>query len=112
MVIKFIWDQRPLDCMSSPNDEIQANEQFIRISKKYGLNPVILKEILMLRNQGYNNAQIAERTGINRNTVNKYVSALNEMQVEDLLSLLALLAIIGIGIAALAALFGNSNGGN
>ncbi|MDE4908196.1 helix-turn-helix domain-containing protein [Methanogenium marinum] len=98
--------------MDLPFDETQANEQFIRLSKKYGLNPVMLKEILMLRNKGFNNAQIAQHTGINRNTVNKYVSALNEMQTEDLLALIALFAIIGIGIAAIAALFGNSNGGN
>ena len=32
-----------------------------------------------------NNGQIADQMGINRNTVNKYVNALNEMNQNDLL---------------------------
>jgi DNA-binding NarL/FixJ family response regulator len=60
-----------------------------------------------------NNAQIANHMGINRNTVNKYVNALNEMNQNDLLELLALVAIIGAGAIAISALiktiFGDEN---
>lgn len=76
-------------------DEDRANEEFVRIARKYNLNPVILREIMILRNKGMNNAYIAQHLGINRNTVNKYVNALNEMKNEDLMNLLGLIAILG-----------------
>jgi len=78
-------------------DVNRANEKFIQIAKKYSLNPLMLKEIMLLRNRGMNNAEIALQLGINRNTVNKYVKALTEMDNEDFLALIALVAIIGAG---------------
>ena len=81
----------------SPYDEDRANEKIVEIARKYGLNPGMLRDILILRNRGMNNGQIADQMGINRNTVNKYVNALNEMNQNDLLQLLALVAIIGAG---------------
>ena len=69
----------------SPYDEDRANEKIVEIARKYGLNPGMLRDILLLRNRGMNNGQIADQMGINRNTVNKYVNALNEMNQNDLL---------------------------
>ena len=74
-----------------------ANQKYIQLSKKYGLNPALLKEIVILRNKGYNNLNISERTGISKNTVNKYVNALNEMDRNDLLELLLVIAVIAGG---------------
>jgi len=83
--------------MSPTFDEDRANEKIVQIARKYGLNPGMLRDIVILRNRGMNNAQIANHMGINRNTVNKYVNALNEMNQNDLLEFLALIAIIGAG---------------
>ena len=88
----------------SPYDEDRINEKIVEIARKYGLNPGMLRDILILRNRGMNNAQIATHMGINRNTVNKYVNGLNDMNQSDLLELLALVAIIGAGAIAISAL--------
>jgi transcriptional regulator with XRE-family HTH domain len=98
--------------MSFNIDQDRANEEIVRIARKYDLNPVMLKEIVWQRNRGLNNAEIAQQLGINRNTVNKYVNALNEMNKDDLLSLLALIAIITAGAYLLSQLFEALNGGN
>ena len=88
----------------SPYDEDRLNEKIVEIARRYGLNPGMLRDILILRNRGMNNAQIASHMGINRNTVNKYVNALNEMNQKDLVELLALVAIIGAGAVVIGAL--------
>jgi transposase-like protein len=93
-------------------DQDRANEEIVRIARKYDLNPVMLKEIVWQRNRGLNNAEIAQQIGINRNTVNKYVNALNEMNKDDLLSLLAFIAIITAGAYLLSQLLEALNGGN
>jgi len=93
-------------------DQDRANEEIVRIAHKYDLNPVMLKEIVWQRNRGLNNGEIAQQLGLNRNTVNKYVNALNDMNKDDLLSLLALIAIITAGAYLLSQLFEALNGGN
>jgi len=92
-------------CMTYDDNIERANEKFIQISKKYKLNPALLKDIMLLRNKGYNNLQISEQTGINKNTINKYVAALGEMENNDLMTLLAMIAIITAGVYLLAKLF-------
>ncbi len=96
----------------SPYDEDRINEKIVEIAKKYDLNPGMLRDILIHRNRGMNNAQIANQMGINRNTVNKYVNALNEMNQNDLLELLALVAIIGAGAMIVGALLESLFGDN
>jgi hypothetical protein len=96
----------------SPYDEDRINEKIVEIARKYGLNPGMLRDILILRNRGMNNAQISSHMGINRNTVNKYVNVLNEMNQKDLLELLALVAMIGAGALIISALLQSLNGDN
>ena len=97
----------------SPYDEDRINEKIVEIARRYGLNPGMLRDILIFRNRGMNNGQIANHMGINRNTVNKYVNALNEMDQKDVLELLALVAIIGAGAmiigTLLQSLFGDDD---
>ncbi|WP_214020924.1 hypothetical protein [Methanoculleus sp.] len=83
-------------------DEHRANERFEEIARKHRLDPVILRNIMIERNKGYNNAEIAEHLDLNKNTVGKYVSALNAMSEEDLRTLLLIIAIIGAGAFLLA----------
>lgn len=96
----------------SPYDEDRANEKIVEIARKYSLNPGMLRDILILRNRGMNNGQIATHMGINRNTVNKYVNALNDMNQNDLLQLLALVAIIGAGALIIGSLLESLLGGS
>ncbi len=96
----------------SPYDEDRVNEKIVEIARRYSLNPGMLRDILILRNRGMNNAQIATQMGINRNTVNKYVNALNDMNQKDLGELLALVAIIGGGAIIIGALLQSLFGGD
>jgi len=81
------------------------NQRLVGLAKKYGLNPIILREIILLRNQGYNNSEIANRVGISRQTVAKYLETLKTMEKEDLFnSVMITLLIIG-GAALLSELF-------
>lgn len=89
----------------SPYDEDRVNDKIVEIARKYGLNPGMLRDILILRNRGMNNGEIAAHMGINRNTVNKYVNALNEMDQNDLVQLIALVALIGAGAFLIGKLF-------
>ncbi len=83
-------------------DEDRANERFIEIARKHRLDPDILKKIMLERNKGCNNAEIAEILNLNKNTVGKYVTALNEMSDDDLRTLLLIIALIGAGAFLLA----------
>jgi len=97
--------------MSFDIDQDRANGEIVRIARKYYLNPVLLKEIVWQRNRGLNNAEIADQLGINRNTVNKYVNSLNEMNKDDLLSLIAFVAIIMAGAYLLGQLLDSLSSG-
>lgn len=89
----------------TPNNLDKANQKVVEISKRYGLNPTLLKEIMLLRNKGLNNISISEKTGINKNTVNKYVNALGEMENNDFIELLLGVAVIFGGVYLLSKLF-------
>jgi L-lactate utilization protein LutC len=85
----------------------ELNQQFIELCKKFGFNPVFLKEILRLRNLGYNNTQIAEQTGISRVTVNTYIEKIRAHENQEALGKLILLGIgLYIGVKILDELFG------
>lgn len=72
------------------------NKRYVEIAKKHGFNPVLLKEIVGLRNRGYNNTKIAENLGISRNTVTKYLGKLGGIRDKDRLELIALIvALLG-----------------
>ena len=64
-----------------------------RLIKSYGLSPVFFKQIFMARCRGLSNIAIAEHTGINKNTVNKYVATLRKMSQSDVLFLTVALAL-------------------
>lgn len=86
------------------------NHRYIEIAKEHGFNPVLLKEIIRLRNKGYNNIEIAENLGISRNTVTKYVEKLRGTKDNDILELLALIAILLGGAILLSKLLKKEGG--
>ena len=80
----------------------EISEQYVRLAKKHGLNPVILKEIIRLHNMNYNNTEIAKKLGISRNTVSKYLEKIGKMKEEERMELIALiLAMLGGAYAIL-----------
>lgn len=54
-----------------------------RIAKEHGLKPVFLKDIIYYRSRGKNNVEITRFTGLDRNTVNKYVNELRSMNQNE-----------------------------
>lgn len=82
------------------------NREYVDLAKKHGFNPVYLKEIVRLRNMGYNNTQIAELTGISRTTVNEYVQQIRKQDQSEELGKLILMALgLALGAAILSELF-------
>lgn len=82
---------------------------FAQLSKKYGFNPAFLKQILILRNLGYNNTSIAEQAGISRVTVNSYIEKIKEYQNQnqrEFAKLVLLCLGLYAGIKILEELFG------
>ena len=67
---------------------------YIRISKSHGFKPPVLKEIVFLRGRGLNNLEIAEETGISRNTVATYIEKMRQMQGEEVAELMSLVAML------------------
>ena len=78
----------------------EVNRRYVQLARGHGLNPVWLREIIDLRNRGFNYSQIAERTGISRETVANYLQRLGSMDRHDywLLVVGAGLIIAGVGI--------------
>lgn len=81
------------------------NRRYVEMAKKYGFNPVLLREIIRLRNRGYNNSEIALQLGISRNTVTNYLEKLKKTDDEEFLELLILIAAILGGAMLIAKLF-------
>lgn len=76
------------------------NRRFVELAKKHNMNPVWLREIIELRNRGFNYSQIAERTGISRETVANYLQKFGAMDRRDtwLLIVGAGLILCGVGL--------------
>lgn len=82
--------------------------RFATLAKEQGFNPVYLKEIIRLRNQGYNNTDIANMTGISRTTVNKYVQRLEQEENKEAIGKLILLGLaLWVGLEIAKELFGS-----
>jgi len=72
----------------------QVNEEYLKLAKKYKLNPTWLREIVELRNRGFNHIQIAHQLGISRETVASYLKKLRNMDREDLWKIIIAIGII------------------
>ncbi len=86
---------------TNPQKELDSvNRKYVELSKRHGMNPVWLREIIDLRNRGFNYTQIEERTGINRETVAGYLQKLGSLDKKDywLLVVGAGLILCGVGL--------------
>jgi DNA-binding NarL/FixJ family response regulator len=74
------------------------NQLFTSLARRHGFNPLVLKEIIILNNRGYNNQEIASMLGISRNTVSSYLKKLQKLDTPDFMRLViyALLAEGGL----------------
>lgn len=72
-------------CCDQPESERQAQPVVEGHTMTSSLKPLYLKAVIRGRIQGLNNVEIAEKYGMNRNTVNKYVKALKTASIVDLL---------------------------
>lgn len=75
----------------------ELNQKYLELCHKNGLNPSVLKDIIMYRARGYNNTAISAMIGVHRVTVQNYVEKLREMENEDFGKVfLGILAVAGL----------------
>jgi len=94
-----------------PNDAQQmdeVNRRYVDLARRHGLNPVWLREIIDLRNRGFNYSQIAERTGISRETVATYLQRLGSIDRRDYWLLIIGTGLIIGGIGLISYFFARS----
>ena len=72
----------------------KINEEYIKLAKKYDLNPALLKEIMFLNAHGYNHIQVASRMGVSRVTVGRYLGRLRKINDEDFLNLILRIGLV------------------
>ena len=65
--------------------EDRLNQKYLELCEKYNLNPTLLKDILIYRNRGLKNVEIAQKIGVTSRTVNDYVSAIKKLETDELL---------------------------
>lgn len=76
--------------------EEYLRQLFNALARRYGFNPLVLKEVIILNARGYTNLEIANMLGISRNTVAKYLKKLKAMESPDFIRLV-LFAILAHG---------------
>lgn len=64
------------------NEDV-LEEELRNIAEKHGLNPVHLKEIVRHSSRGKNQSEIAEKVGVSRNTVRKYLDGIRGMNTSE-----------------------------
>ena len=74
------------------------NARIIKMARKYSLDAGKLKDVMISRCRGMNNCEISECCGLNRNTANKYVSVLGDMEEKEIYEILYLLGKTGLGM--------------
>lgn len=75
-----------------------SQQRIIRIyvdwSKQHGFKPVVLREIVFLRDKGYSNVEIERETGFSRNTVSNYLDKMRRMHEEEISEMLSLIGLM------------------
>ncbi len=61
-----------------PEKKEEMETELKKVAEEYNLKPVYLKEIVRYLSQGLNQKEIAEKTGVSRNTVRRYEKKLKE----------------------------------
>ena len=72
----------------------EVTRVYVRFSKHYGFKPPLLKEVVFLRSKGFSNLEIAQETGISRNTVSSYLEKLRGMEDEQMAELMSLVGMM------------------
>lgn len=67
---------------------------YVQWSKQHGFKPLVLKEIVFLRDKGYSNVEIAQDLGISRNTVSSYLEKMRQLQDEEIAQMLSLIGLM------------------
>lgn len=60
-------------------EKIKEEDNVLDICKNYSLSIELLRDILGLRLRGFNNAEVAQKIGVHRITVQRYMSVLKKL---------------------------------
>lgn len=94
MVDAWIEEGKKIMVKKWVSDDINA--RINTIACKYNLDLGKLKSVILNRARGMSNYEVADLAGINRNTINKYVNALGEMEEREVYELLVLVGSLGL----------------
>lgn len=86
---KYINKQRTTLCsMEEILEELREKEKIEKICAENSLNVTLLKPLFILQLRGFNNTDIAQKLGIHRVTVQRYVSVLRSLKESEFEQLL------------------------
>ena len=63
--------------------ELQVKDLAMQLCARYSLNLNILKPLFELSMKGYNNAEIAQKIGVHRITIQRYVAILKNLKESE-----------------------------
>lgn len=75
-------------------NEEDFEDELRKIAERHELNPVHLKEIVRHSSRGMNQSEIAEKVGVSRNTVRKYLSEIKEMDKTDVKKIVLITSLL------------------
>ena len=62
---------------------LQSEKEALDICEKHSFKPDFLKKLLLMKMKGYNNQQVAQRLGVHRVTIQRYVLSLRKLKESE-----------------------------
>ncbi len=80
MTDKFIYNDVTISNMAELMCELKEEQEISQICKDHSLNMALLKNFFVLASKGFNNAELAQKLGVHRVTVQRYCHELRNME--------------------------------
>jgi len=78
----FIYSNVTYSNMAQLMVDLKEKDEVEQICKEYSLNVSLLRDLFLLAAQGFNNAQVAQKLGVHRVTIQRYSYTLRNMEPE------------------------------
>lgn len=80
---KNIYSYATYSSMNELLEHLHQKEEVEDLCKEKGLNPAILRPLFEFSMRGHNNADIAQKMGVHRITIQRYATALKNLKESD-----------------------------